>query len=217
MGAECSENRVARQMQIEAIQGVKATYWTRTTFADPSKIASPNRLDRYFTATRPNEKWVSDITYVRTREGWLYLAVIIDLFSRKVVAHRTSSRMTADLVTNTLEAALHVRRPGRDLLHHSDRGSQYTSDEHVRILRRRGITISMSRSGECYDNAVAESFFATLKTEMIHRRRFATRSEATSAIFRYIETFYNRERLHSTLDYVSPAQFELLHHQPMAA
>jgi len=216
-GLHLSENRTARLMRQAGIRGKKATFRKQTTRADKSKIAAPNHLARAFVAEKPNQKWVADITYVPTREGWLYLAVVLDLFSRRIVGHHTSSRMTTDLVTRALDHALRSRRPVKGLLHHSDRGSQYTSEAHLRLLRQCGAVASMSRSGECYDNAVAESFFATLKTELIHHRRFATRADATTAIFRYIELFYNPTRLHSTLGYMSPVQFETLHQTKRAA
>jgi len=210
-GMRCSKKRAARLMREAAIRGVKATFQKQTTRADKSKVAAPNLLDRAFEAQEPNQKWVADITYVRTREGWLYVAIILDLFSRRVVGHATSKRLATELVTRALTHALRSRRPARGLLHHSDRGSQYTSDAHLRLLQQSGVTVSMSRSGECHDNAVAESFFATLKTELIYRRRFATRAEATTDIFNYIELFYNTTRLHSTLGYLSPMQFERQH------
>ena len=204
-------------MRHAGIRGKKATFRKQTTRVDKSKVAAPNLLARAFVAEKPDQKWVADITYVSTREGWLYVAVILDLFSRRVVGHHTSSRLTTDLVTRALNHALCSRRPAAGLLHHSDRGAQYTSEAHLSLLRQRGAVASMSRSGECYDNAVAESFFATLKTELIHHRRFATRAEAATAIFRYIELFYNPTRLHSTLGYMSPVQFENLHKRKLAA
>jgi transposase InsO family protein len=204
-------------MRLEGIQGKKAIYWKCTTKPDRSKVAAPNFLRQDFNAASANEKWVAHITYVSTRDGWLYLAIVLDLFSRRVVGHATGARMTTDLVLSALQQAIRTRRPAPGLLHHSDRGSQYTSGEHVRMLRSAGIGVSMSGTGSCYDNAVAENFFATLKTEAIHHRRFASRAEATSAIFDYIERFYNSRRLHSTLGYVSPMQSEALHQRQVAA
>ncbi len=204
-------------MRQACIRGVKASFRKQTTRADTSKVAAPNHLARAFTAEAPNEKWVADITYVPTREGWLYVAVIVDLFSRRVIGHATSSRLATELVTRALKHALGTRRPHPGLLHHSDRGSQYTSEAHLALLRDNGAYASMSRRGECHDNAVAESFFPTLKTELIHQCRFTTRAEATSEIFDYIESFYNPTRLHSTLGYLSPVQFENLHNHKLAA
>jgi len=151
---------------------------------------------------------VTDITYVWTLEGWLYLAVVMDLFSRKIVGWSMRKTLARQLVLSTLHMALYGQRPGAGLVHHSDRGSQYASDEYQAELRRRGIVCSMSRKGDCWDNAVMESFFATLKRELVHRHQFVTRAQAIAAIFEYIEVFHNRQRLHSRLGYLSPEQFE---------
>jgi transposase InsO family protein len=204
-------------MRIEGIRARKALFRKWTTKPDRSRIAAPNRLAQDFEAKQPNKKWVADITYLHTREGWLYLAVVLDLFSRRVVGHATSVLIDTELVLRALRHALGSRRPTPGLVHHSDRGSQYTSDDHIEELRSAGIIVSMSGTGNCYDNAVAESFFATIKTEELYHRRFATRAEATTAIFDYIETFYNSRRLHSTLGYLSPMQFEALHKPRRAA
>jgi transposase InsO family protein len=168
-----------------------------------------NVLMRDFEVPAPNTAWVTDLTYVATAEGWLYLAVILDLFSRRVVGFALSDRITRELVLEALRRAL-AKRPGvRDLIHHSDRGSQYASHDYRRALEQEGITCSMSRRGNCWDNAVAESFFGTLKVELIHRRAWATRAEAMGAISEYIEDFYNVRRRHSSLGYLSPLAFEL--------
>jgi putative transposase len=164
----------------------------------------------------PNRVWASDITYIRTWEGWLYLAVVIDLFSRRVVGWSMQSHMQTDIVLSALTMAVGQRLPGPGLLQHSDRGSQYTSDDYQRALRAHGIECSMSRRGSCWDNAVVESFFASLKKELIHRRSWPTRSEAEAAIHEYIEVFYNRRRRHSTLDNLSPAKYEALHESKAA-
>ena len=169
---------------------------------------APNLLNRAFEVDKPNRTWVGDITYVWTDEGWLYLAMVIDLFSRRVVGWSMDKRMKASLVNNALLMAIWQRKPERGLLWHTDRGSQYASDSHREILADHGITQSMSRKGNCWDNAVAESFFHTLKVELIHQSRFKTREEAKQAIFDYIEVFYNRQRLHSTNDYWSQVDYE---------
>ena len=166
-------------------------------------------MNQEFERARPNEAWVSDITYVPTREGWLYLVCVLDLYSRRVVGWSMSERMTSDLVISALEMGLLTRCPeGQSLLHHSDRGSQYASGAFQRLLREHGITCSMSGTGNCYDNAAMESFFATLKKELVHQEDYATREAARQSIFEYIEVFYNRERRHSALNYESPCRFE---------
>ena len=180
-----------------------------TTGSDHTFNIAPNLLDRDFTADRPNHKWAGDISYIWTREGWLYLVCVLDLYSRRVVGWSMSERMTSELVISALKMALHQRKPKTDvLLHHSDRGSQYASGAFRSLLRECGITCSMSGRGNCYDNAAMESFFATLKKELIHQEDYATRAVARGSIFEYIEVFYNRERQHSTLGYRSPCQFE---------
>ena len=172
-----------------------------------SSIA-PNTLDREFTATAPNQKWVADFTYVWTTEGWLYVAGVLDLFSRRIVGWSMKSRMTADLVTDALIMAIWRRRPDTELLHHSGQGSQYTAEQFQRLLADNGIECSMSRSGECHDNAVMESFFSRMKDDRISRRRYRTRDEARADIFDYIERFYNPKRRHSTLGGLSPVEYE---------
>ena len=165
----------------------------------------------------PNSCWVSDITYLWTLEGWLYLAVILDLFSRRVVGWALSQRLERGLALEALRAALRERQPAPGLLHHSDRGSQYASHDYQQLLALHGIRSSMSRSGNCWDNAVAESFFASLKVELVYPSRWQTRAQARSAVFEYIEAFYNRRRRHSTLGYLSPVEFERRHHEVLAA
>lgn len=205
----CSENMVAKVMQEAGIQAKTTKKFKVTTDSNHNYPVAENLLNREFDrATRPNQLWATDITYVWTQQGWLYVACILDLFSRKVVGWSMSSRMTRDLVQGALSMALLQRSPEGELLHHSDRGSQYCSQDYQQMLRTSGIRCSMSRKGDCWDNAVMESFFATLKKELIHQERYATRAAAKRSIFEYIEMFYNRERLHSSLGYISPAEFE---------
>ena len=186
----------------------KRRFRVMTTDSNHNYTLAPNRLKQDFHATCTNEKFVGDITYIPTKEGWLYLAVVIDLFSRKVVGWSMSDRMKTSLVNDALLMAIQNRQPTTGLIWHTDRGSQYASDEHKKLLKKYGIVQSMSRRGNCYDNAVSESFFHSLKTELTHHLKFETRSQANQAIFEYIEIFYNRKRLHSFNDYLSPTQFE---------
>ena len=207
-GAEVSKRRVERSMRAMGLTPPTLRKHCRTTIHSPGDSVAPNSLDRDFTASRPNERWVTDITYVWTAEGWAYLAVILDLFSRAVVGWALDSTLETTLVNRALDVALTHRRPAPGLLHHSDRGCQYTSLRYRSRLADLGISVSMSRKGNCWDNAVAESFFATLKKELIHRRSWTSRAELRSALFEYLEVFYNRRRLHSFIDYKTPAQFE---------
>ena len=169
---------------------------------------APNLLEQDFTETAPNQAWVTDITYVPTQEGWLYVATVIDLFSRKVVGLAMSQRLKTDLVLRAVTQATTRRKPAPGLILHSDRGSQYTSRSYRKLTQKSGITLSMSSTGNCYDNAVAESFFHTLKIAVVHGQTYQTRNQATRTIFEYIELFYNQERMHSTLNYLSPNEFE---------
>jgi transposase InsO family protein len=169
---------------------------------------APNLLQQNFKAVRPNQAWVGDITYVPTQEGWLYLATVIDLFSRKVVGLGMSQHLTQDLVLRAMVQAVQRRKPPKGLIFHSDRGSQYTSKAMKKLAEKHGIHLSMSSTGNCYDNAVAESFFHTLKIAVVHKQSYATRNQAMRCIFEYIEVFYNQHRMHSTLGYLSPTQFE---------
>lgn len=169
---------------------------------------APNTLNRVFSATAPNQKWVADFTYVWTREGWLYVAAVLDLFSRRIVGWSMKSRMTADLVTDALIMAIWRRRPDTELLHHSDQGSQYTCEQFQQLLEDHGIECSMSRTGECHDNAVMESFFSRMKDERVSRRRYRYRDEARADIFDYLERFYNPRRRHSSLGGISPVEYE---------
>lgn len=173
---------------------------------------APNRLERNFTATRVNRVWVGDVTFIASRAGWLYLAVLLDLYSRKVVGWSMSNSNNGQLVKDSLDMAVMHRQPGKGLIHHTDRGSTYAMESYREILTQHGMISGMSRKGGCWDNAVAESFFANLKNELVYWQHFKTREEARSAIFDYIEIFYNRQRLHQTLNYQSPEQFENMKH-----
>lgn len=207
-GLDIGRRRVARLMKENGITGTPPKRFKRTTDSTHGLAVADNILNREFTVDAPDKVWATDITYVRTWEGWLYLAVIIDLFSRRVVGWSMATHMRTSLVTGALDMALGLRLPSPDMLHHSDRGSQYASHDYRDALRAQGISCSMSRKGDCWDNAVAESFFATLKKELLYRRPWPSVREARGAIAEYIEVFYNRQRKHSTLGYVSPAQFE---------
>lgn len=209
LGKSCSRTRVARLMRKENIQAKMRKKWKVTT--KPSKkvtMIEPNHLAQNFTVEAPNKVWASDISYVFTEEGWLYVAVVMDLFSRRIVGLSMGDRLETNLVLKALKQALYRREVSEGLLHHSDRGCQYTSKEFREITNRHGIKLSMSAKGRCYDNAVVESFFHTLKTEDTHLCRYRIREEAEMGIFDYIETFYNRKRIHSTLGYMSPVDFE---------
>lgn len=185
-------------------------YKVTTTNSNHKYKVFDNLLERNFTVTKPNQVYVGDITYIRTGEGWLYLATVIDLFSRKIIGYTMSNRMTKDLVISALLKALKSRGYPTNVIVHSDRGSQYASNEYKRILKQHGLLGSMSKKGDCWDNAVAESFFASLKKEYVHQTEFATRAQAKLGIFDYIEAWYNNERIHSKLDGLSPNEFEFL-------
>jgi putative transposase len=207
-GVTCGRNRVARLMQLHGIVARKSRKrYPVTTQRQPGAIPAPNLLRRDFSAPAPNRKWVTDITFIDTAEGWLYLAPVLDLFSRRVVGWAMAEQMQTSLVEDALEMALARRHPAAGWLHHSDQGSQYTSSAYQQFLIDQHCQVSMSRVGNCYDNAAMESFFATLKAECA-TGQFATRSQARTAIFEYIEVWYNRQRLHSTLGYLSPVEFE---------
>lgn len=197
-------------MRVMGLSPHRPRHRTLTTRSDPAAQIAANVLHRQFLASRPNEKWTSDMTAVWTAEGWLYVAAVLDLFSRKVVGWAMAARQDEQLVENALRMALQQRRPQADLLHHSDRGSQYTSQRYQGLLAEYGISVSMSRRGNCYDNAVSESFFGTLKRECVDPARFQTRAQARQAIFEYTEVFYNRVRRHSSLGYKSPVVYETL-------
>jgi putative transposase len=212
-------NTVARAMREMGLSSrVSKAFTPTTTHSDPTKQAAPNKLERDFTAERPNQKWVTDITYLPTLAGWVYLAVVVDLFSRKVVGWSIGDSLATPLVALALRRAIEARRPvGSKLVHHSDRGSQYTSDAYQETLRRLGIECSMSRTGDCYDNAVAERFFWSLKHEWTKHETFADLEAARLSVFKYIETFYNSLRLHQTLSYKSPHEFEAEYAPVLAA
>ena len=208
-GESACENTVAKVMRERGIRAkTKKKFVPRTTDSAHERPVAPNVLDRQFGAQAPDRKWAVDITYVPTGEGWLYLAGVIDLCSRKVVGWSMADHMRTGLVADALSMALARRRPGAGLLHHSDRGVQYASEDYQHLLQSHGIECSMSGRGDCYDNAVMESFWGTLKTELVNHERYETREQARASIFEYIEVFYNRTRLHSSLGYLSPEQFE---------
>lgn len=207
-GESCSRKRVCRLMKLAGIAAKMNKRFKVTTRANPEAAVAPNLLQQNFTASRPNQHWVADFSYILTDEGWLYLAVILDLFSRSIVGMAMKERMTTELVTSALQQALIHRKPAAGLIHHSDRGSQYTSEAFRVFSKQHQITLSMSGAGNCYDNAAVESFFHTLKTEHVYFERYNTREQAKQSIFEYVEVFYNRRRRHSTLGYLSPSEFE---------
>ena len=186
----------------------KKKFVPRTTDSIHDQPVAENLLNREFTAEAPNRKWVTDITYIWTNEGWLYLAGVLDLFSRKVVGWAMADHMRTELVSEALQMAITHRRPADGLLHHSDRGVQYASDDYQKLLQDHHMEVSMSGRGQCWDNACVESFWGTLKTELVNHEHYATREEARQSIFEYIEVFYNRKRMHSSLGYKSPEAFE---------
>jgi transposase InsO family protein len=203
--------QVAASLQRQGLRAKAAKKFKATTNSNHSLPVAENLLQQDFTAQRPNQIWVGDITYIGTDEGWLYLAIVLDLFSRKVVGWSMSERMTASLVCDALRMALFRRKRPRGVIMHTDRGSQYCSRDHRDLLDTHGLIASMSAKGNCYDNAAMESWNHSLKIEAIHGERFATRAQAKAHVFDYIEVDYNRDRLHSTLGYVSPEQFERAH------
>jgi putative transposase len=207
-GVHCYLNQIEKIMKDNGIKAKTRRRFRITTNSKHNLKISPNLLQRNFSTSEINKVWVGDITYIWTRQGWLYLSTVIDLFSRKVVGWSLDRRMTKSLVISSLKAALDLRRPTQGLIFHSDRGSQYASDDFRDILRDNDAVPSMSRKGNCWDNAVAESFFKTIKSELIYWHNFQTRAEAELRIFEYIELFYNRQRLHSTINYMSPDAFE---------
>ena len=207
-GVVCGLNRVARLMRENALVPKTIKKYRVTTDSRNSRNPADNLLDRKFTADKPNEKWVADVTYIPTREGWLYLATVLDLYSRKIVGWSMSDRLLSTLVQKALQSAVDARQPKPGLLVHSDRGKEYYADEYQQLLRKHGLICSMSRRGECHDNAVMESFFHSMKVEDMHGRDFKTRAEARVRLFDYIEIFYNRQRLHSSNGYESPIEFE---------
>lgn len=206
-----SRRRIGRLMREAGLACKTQRKFKVTTNSQHDLPIAPNHLDRQFNVGRPNQVYVGDITYLPTREGWLYLAVVIDLYSRQVVGWSMAEPMRAKLVNDALLMAVWKRKPEKGLMWHTDRGSQYASESHRALLARHGIRQSMSRKGNCWDNSVSESFFHTLKTELVHPQTYQTRAGARQTIFEYIEVFYNRERLHSANGYRSPVDYELLH------
>jgi len=208
-GHACCVNTVAKLMRDNDIQAKTARkFRVRTTDSNHDLPVADNLLDRQFNPSEANEAWVADITYIPTREGWLYLAAVEELYSRRVVGWSMADHLESRLVVDALELAVQRRLPGEGLLAHSDRGSQYASEHYQRLLAKHGIACSMSRRADCWDNAPMESFFASLKKELVQGADFATRAEARAAIVEYIEVFYNSQRRHSSLGYVSPAEYE---------
>ncbi len=210
-GHTVGRGRVARLMRDNDLRGKRKRRFRTTTQSNHSHPVAPNVLQRQFTVEQPNAAWVGDITYVWTMEGWLYLAVIVDLYSRRVVGWAMGKRIDQALTLRALRMALQACGPGPGLIHHTDRGSQYAANDYRKLLKARGLVCSMSRKGDCWDNAVAESFFATLKVDLVHESLFHTRAQASREIFEYIEVFYNRVRRHSFLGYLSPQEFERNH------
>ena len=204
-----SRRRIGRLMRAADLACKTKRKFKATTNSRHDQPIAPNLLDRQFTVEQPNQVYAGDITYIYTQEGWLYLAVVIDLFSRQVVGWSMAEHMRAKLVNDALLMAVWKRKPAKGLLWHTDRGSQYASESHRTLLKQNDIRQSMSRKGNCWDNAVSESFFHTLKTELVHHQTYQNRDEAKKAIFEYIEVFYNRQRLHSANGYLSPVDYEL--------
>ena len=207
-GIKTSERTVQRIMSAESIRSKTVRKYKATTNSDHDDPIYPNIINQDFTTTAPGEVWVADITYVWTKEGWLYLASVMDLFSRKIIGFNMGSRLTKELAIIALERAMINQPPKKGLIHHSDRGSQYASIDYTNKLKEADITISMSRKGNCYDNACIESFHSSIKKELIYQRKYKTRDEAKMSIFNYLVGFYNSKRIHSTLGYLSPNEFE---------
>lgn len=209
-GKRHGKNRIVRLMRKDGLYSKTKRKFRVTTDSSHSQSVASNLLNREFTPARANQAWVCDITYIWTAEGWLYLAIVMDLFSRTIVGWSMAERMTRQLTMDALTLAAKRRNPPRGLLHHSDRGSQYASDDYQALLTKLGMICSMSRTGNCWDNAPAESFFGILKRELIFHKRYLSRSQARQSIFDYIERFYNRRRIHSSLGYLTPNEFEEL-------
>jgi putative transposase len=201
-GIACNENRVARLMKLRGLKAKQARRYRSTTRRNRRDAVAPNLLQRDFTADRPDQEWLTDITYIPTGEGWLYLAIVLDLYAQRVVGRAMSQTMTTELTLAALALALQRRRPDKGLLHHSDQGSQYTAQDYQAVLKARGIQASMNSVGSWYDNAPTESFFGTVKSELVNHCQCETRDEARAQVFYYIEAFYNRRRLHSSLGYL---------------
>jgi putative transposase len=217
MKIECCKETVRCIMRASGLRSRVKHKWIRTTHSDHQYQVAGNILDGDFTVSQPNRVWVTDITYIQTGEGWLYLGAVMDLFGRRIIGWSMSKRIDTQLVSDALGMALKQRGMGKDLLHHSDRGSQYCSDMYQKTLRMHRITCSMSRKGNCWDNACIESFFGSLKSEWVYGKRYQTREEAKTDIFNYIEMFYNRQRRHETLGYISPVEYEERHRENIGA
>ena len=215
LGLMCSKNRVARLMRVEGLRAKQSRRRKSTTRRNKADRAAPNILKRDFSTSAPNQKWLADITYIATQEGWLYLAVVMDLYSRRIVGWAMSKRMTSDLTLAALAMAIRRCRPTPGLIHHSDQGSQYTDSEYQAVLAAHRILPSMNSVGSWWDNAPMESFFGILKSELVYDRAYRTRDEASPDLFYYIEAWYNRRRLHSALGYESPEAYEQLYHNNM--
>jgi putative transposase len=210
-GVKCSENRVARLMRLHNIRAIQSRrFKVVTTDANHADPIAPNLLDQDFTADDVDQIWLADITYIPTAAGWLYLAVVLDLYSRRIVGWAMADTLERQLAIDALQMALFTRQPPPGLIHHSDRGSQYARDDYRALLTKHHLQASMSRSGNCYDNAPMESFFGTLKTEWVHHQHYRSHAQAKSDLFEYIEVFYHRARRHSALAYLNPVQFEAL-------
>lgn len=208
-GVACCENTVAKLMRRQAVRAATARrFVVRTTDSRHAHALAENLLDRQFECGELDRVWVGDLTYIATGQGWLYLAAVLDLGSRRVVGWATADHLRSELVERALSNALEQRQPREPILHHTDRGVQYACDDYQELVQSHGLKVSMSRTGNCWDNAAMESFFGTLKQELVHRVTYATREEARASLFEYIEVFYNRQRLHSTLGYLSPVQYE---------
>lgn len=216
-GIPCSENRVARLMRVEGVRARTVRRFRATTDSSHGLPVAPNHLDRQFKPARVNACWAGDITYIWTREGWLYLSVVMDLFSRRIVGWSMQPRLEKALVLDALKMALSGRRPAGGLLLHSDRGGQYASHAYQELMQGHGLLCSMSRKANCWDNAVVESFFSTLKRELVHHRDYRSREEARREVFEYVEVFYNRRRRHSSLRYMTPAEYEAHHGRTITA
>ena len=209
-GIICGKHRVARLRRLNGIEPKRVKRFKVTTQSRVGQWIAPNLLNRRFQVQRPNQTWVGDVTFIATRRGWLYLAIMLDLYSRKVIGWSMSERIDKRLVLDALEMALIRRKPQSQVLHHTDRGAIYASDEYRQRLHEHQLSSSMSRKGDCYDNAVAESFFSTLKNELVCGSIFESRDQARAEIFKYIEVFYNRKRIHQSLGYLTPEKMEML-------
>jgi putative transposase len=218
-GQRVGRRRVARLMRAAELRGCgRGRQRVCTTVSDPTATAAPNLVARTFEASRPNELWVGDITYIPTGEGWLYLATLLDAYSRRIVGWAMAEHLRTELALDALAMALQRRRPlPGQLVQHTDRGCQYTARAYQAVLAAHGVTCSMSRAGDCYDNALAESFFGTLKAELVHGQHWPSRRAARVAVFEWIEVFYNRQRRHSALGYLSPVSFEASRSEPLVA